>query len=278
MPTRRTLALSETTAALALLVLGSACAALLLAQERHVAPLELPSISLPAEPVQSVMRADAEAARLAPRDARATELEGLLIAQGEAEARGTEDASAYGNRRRALDLVHRALVAESSEAAALRLRARAVEELDAALQMRLPKARAKAVLGAMTTVFAREGVSRNGYLVAPLFVVRTLYKARWNLLVGTTADHAFEQVEKRAFYGWQALHTERVPLRDKIAALHEYAKAGGDHVEEALGVLLFRFGDYAQAANALQTAYGKQHSVRLRNYVLGARLAAGYDD
>jgi hypothetical protein len=270
--------LSEPVAAVALLLLAAACAGFLLAQERRVAPLELPSLVLPRAAVEAVLRADAEAARNAPSSARSTELTALLWKHGAAEQRGVEDVDSYRNRRRLLELGYQALSAEVGEPKALRLRSKAVEALQDALELRLKPEQAHAVLGAFSSVLEREGLSRDGTLVAPRFVVRTLYKARWNILHGKAPDYAFERVEKRAFYGWQALHAEGVPLQQRIAALHAYGLAGGGELEEALGVLLFRMGDYVQSEHALRAAYHKQPSLRLRNYLLSARTAAGYKD
>ncbi len=275
---RKRLAMTEAGAAGALLAVALACAGLLFAQPRAVPPLELPSVSLPRGPVMAVLRADARDARSLPPGPLTTELQALFLKQGEVESHGSEDTSSYLNRRKALALRYRALATEVGEPRALHLRAWAVEQLVAALQLRLPMPRAKAVLGAMTSVLARNSLSRNGELVAPMFVVRTLYKSRWNILHGLAPDHGFARVERRAYYGWEALGSERVPLQRRIESLRTYAQTGGEQVEEALGVLLYRLGDYRQAANALQTAYRKQPSTRLRNYALGALAAAGTRD
>jgi hypothetical protein len=272
------LALSEPAATAALFALALTCAGLLFVLERAVPPIELPSLSLPRAPVEAVIRADATAASAAPKSKQAVALEALLWRQGAAEAPGIEDLDTYRNRRKALELGYRALVRVEGEARVLRLRSKAVAQLEAALDLQLKDEQAKAVLGSFTAVLEHEGASRNGYLVAPRFVVRTLYKARWNILHGLAPDYTFERVEKRAFYGWQALHAERVPLQRRIEALHAYGLAGGDQIEEALGVLLFRMGDYRQAAKALRAAQRKHGSLRLRNYVLGALSAAGHTD
>lgn len=270
--------LSEPIAALLLLTLTTACAGLLLAQPRRVPPLELPSLVLPADAVAAVIANDQRAAREAPHSAAAQAFEKLLDDQGQAETRGSEGAESYAARRAALVESYKTLAGEAGEAAALRLRAKAVERLEDALDLRLDTTHARPVIGAFNSVLERENASRDGYLVAPRFVVRTLYKARWNILAGLTPDHAFERIERRAFFGWQALHSEDVALEKRVAALHEYGLAGGDHVEEALGVLLFRLGDYTQSASALETAYRKQGSIRLRNNLLAARSAAGFSD
>lgn len=270
--------LSEPIAALLLLTLTTACAGLLLAQPRHVAPLELPSLLLPADAVAAVIAKDESAARQAPRSAAAQAFEKLLDEQGRIETLGRESSDRYAARRAALVESYRTLAREVGETTALRLRAKAVERLEDALDLRIDTTHARAVIGAFNSVLDRESASRDGYLVAPRFVVRTLYKARWNILAGLPPEYAFERIERRAFFGWQALHCDELPLQKRVAALHEYGLAGGDHVEEALGILLFRLGDYAQSASALETAYRKQGSLRLRNNLLAARSAAGFAD
>jgi tetratricopeptide (TPR) repeat protein len=270
--------LSEPIAALLLLTLTTACAGLLLAQPRRVPPLELPSLTLPADAVRSVIAQDAQAARKAPSSPAAQAFEKLLDEQGQAETLGSEGSESYASRRAAIVQSYKTLAGEVGESAALRLRAKAVERLEDALELRLDTTHARPVIGAFNAVLERENASRDGYLVAPRFVVRTLYKARWNILAGLPPDHAFERIERRAFYGWQALHSDNVALEKRVAALHEYGQSGGDHVEEALGILLFRLGDYAQSARALETAYRKQGSIRLRNNLLAARSAAGFSE
>ena len=272
-PSKRKLALPDTFAAVALLVLTIGCALLLLAQPRAV-PLELPSLTLPADAVAAVVRADARGAHDAPTSPEANKLEALIDQQGQSEVGGFEGTESYVARRDAIAASYQALVASAGEPAAMRLRAKAVLLLEDALELRLADDHAKRVIGAMSTVFDREGVSRNGELVAPRFVARTFYKARWNILSGLAPAYAFERVELRTFYGWQALHAERLTVQKRIEALHAYGLAGGDHVEEALGVLLYRLGDYPQAVSALEHAYRREGSLRLRNCVFRARAAA----
>jgi hypothetical protein len=272
------LSLSEPTAALALMAVSIACTSLLLVIARPVPPLELPSLALPEAAVTAQLREDADQARNAPDTPRARELEALLWKQGAAERHGLEYEDSYRNRRRALELGYRAFVSEVGEERALRLRSKAVAKLEDALELRLKDEQAQAVIGVFATVLAREGLSRDGYLVAPEFVVRTLYKARWNILHGLAPDYALEPIEKRAFYGWKALHAEHLPLASRIEALHAYGSAGGVDLEEALGVLLFRMGDYKQSLAALRVAYQKHPNLRLRNYLLSARIASGSRD
>jgi tetratricopeptide (TPR) repeat protein len=271
------LTLSETTAASALLVLCLTLAALLFARPRATPPDELPSLRLSERAVREVMVADAAAAQAAPDSPRARALEGLLMRHGEAEARGPEPAEDYNARLESLAGGYRQLVAEIGVASALRLRARNIQRIDAALELRLPEAEAKAVLGSMPRILALEGATHDGYLAAPRFVVRTLSKARWNLVHGLKPTHQFAPVELRAYYGWQALHSERLPLAQRIKALDGYIRAGGADAYEAYGTLLYRQGEYELALRALERAQRSNDSLRLRNNALAA-IAAGEAD
>lgn len=265
---------SEPVAAVALLSVACACAFVLLVVPRPSVPLQLPNLTLPEQAVRRVIEADARAAQTAPTSERARALEALLLEQGRAESTGLEDAAVHQQRRYALERGLRELAREVGETAALGLRARSVQQLEAALALELTTQRAEAVLGALPNVLAREQATRDGSVVAPHFVIRTLFKARWNILHGLPPAHAFEVIEERAFYGWQALHAERVVLARRLKALDAYASAGGEHAEEARGVLLFAKDEAAAAARAFEQAHRELPSLRLRNYLRTAQTAA----
>ena len=116
-------------------------------------------------------------------------------------------------------------------------------------------------------------MTRDAEIVAPMFVVRTLYKARQNLLCGNEPDTGFERVEKLAYYGWQSLHAARLPPAQRLGALRRYAQAGGQHVDEARGVLLFLGRDFVGAEALLTVEAHRSGSLRLRNDVLGVQQA-----
>jgi hypothetical protein len=268
------LTLPEPIAAVLLLVIACGCASVLLAMPRPHAPDELPNLSLPEAEVQKVIASDEHDARDAPKTARAQALQALLLKHGRTESEGLEEAESYKQRRTALAEAYAALAAEVGESKALKLRSQAVQQLEQALALKLPAADATALLGAFPNVLAREHVTRDGLVVAPEFVVRTLFKARWNLLCGLQPAHAFAPVERRAFFGWQALHAERVAVPHRIDALEIYAKVGGTDTDEALGVLMLRSGNPREAERAFESAYRKTGSLRLRNALLAARIAA----
>jgi hypothetical protein len=271
---RASLRLSEPLAAISLFVLATAFAALLLIRPRAVAPLELPSLVLDRDAVAKLIAADRDAAGKAPKSARAQELRAALTKQGEMELIGSERRELYRKRRAKMAETYAALAAEIGERNALRMRAEAAYELDRALDLELPFPRARIVIGALGDMLQREGASIDGQLTAPRFVLRTLFKARWNLLHGLRPEHAFERIELQAYFGWQALHAERLPIPQRVDALRSYAKAGGARSQEARGVLYYLHDEFDQAATILAAASAADPSFRLRNYVLGAQARA----
>jgi hypothetical protein len=259
---------------LVILLLGViACAALLFAQKRAVTPGEMPSLVLDAGEVAQAIAADAAAAQRVPKSNTAEQLKTYWLEQSRVDREGIEPE--HERRVRADDMffAYNALKKEVGEAAALTLRSEAAQQLDAALDGKLMTDEARDVLGGFPTMLAREGCSRGGELVAPRFVVRTLFKARWNLSHGLAADHAFVRIERLAFYGWQALHAERLPLDRRLNALEAYATYGGKRVAQAAGVLLHRGGGYVASAEALEAAYRQTGNLRLRNWAHGAAPA-----
>lgn len=254
-----------------MLVLAIGCAGLLFAQPRAIAPVEAPSLVLPAVEVRGVVARDKTLAAHPATPAQVA-IETLLAAQGVAESKVLEEFAPYQERRDALRRACAELADRSAQETAV-LRARGAERLEAALDLRVADAEIAGILGSFARTLEREGVTRDAEIVAPMFVVRTLYKARTNLLCGFAPDAGFERIERRAYYGWQSLHAERLPPRQRLAALERYAEAGGTDVEEARGVLAFRGGDVDTAATALESARVRIGSLRLRNYALGADRA-----
>jgi len=107
-------------------------------------------------------------------------------------------------------------------------------------------------------------------------VVRTLAKARWNILHGLTPDHALSKLERQAFFGWRALHAEGVAPSQRLEALASYAAAGGAHAELARAILLYRSGDARGASELLAKLEAKGGSARTHNYLVAARIVAGH--
>jgi len=251
-----------------------ACAALLIGWPRGVAPELMPTLALQPGEAQAVIAQDARDAAQAPKSALADELRTLLSEQGASEVRGSESRETYTDRRARLASRCTMLVTGLGEPAARALRAEAVQRLEDALAGRLPVDQARIVLGAMPSVLAREGAARDGTLMASKFVLRTLYKARINLLFGRKPEHDLSRIERQAFFGYQALHAQRLPIVRRVEALRAYEHEGGAHADEALGVLLYLNGEPIEAAEVLASVAKHGGGMRVRNYAAAAELRA----
>lgn len=244
-------------------VLG--CVGFLLWQPRRVALTQMPPLVLPAGPVHAALAAEAKAAAAAPKTELAAQLDRLWLEAGRIERDGDEPHySRLARWRRARQLYDK-VVKESGEAAALALRALAVERLEDAIDLKLEPALARDVMGDFALVLEREGCARGGELLAPRFVVRLLYKARWNISHQLASDYRFASIEKLAYFGWQALHADRLPAEQRMRALEAYRRHGGRRTDEAAGVLLRSSAQAYLASGAFTAAYRSSGTLRLRN-------------
>jgi hypothetical protein len=257
-----------------LFVVAAACALALAYMPRALTPIELPALTLSAAEVQAVSAADARSAAAAPSGGAAAELMTAYLDFGRSEISALEDPQLMQQRRRLLHRIYERVVAEHGQAAALALRELALTKFEAALDSRLPPDQIKSVLGIFPTVLAQHRATDDGLELAPHFVIRSLYKARWNHMVGLDLDFGFAPVEQVAYYGWLGLHADNLSLDVRRRMLFKYAAAGGAHAAEAQGVLAFLDQDYKHALDALTQAYAELPSLRLRNYVQGATVAA----
>jgi hypothetical protein len=249
------------------------CGLVLLAIPRAVEPSELPALTLSTSEADQVVADDARRAATAPQTENAKQLRQLYLSFGETEVVALETPTLLRQRRSALHHLFDLVVKESGADAEQALRAEAVEQLEAALNAR-PVARIQGVLGVFPNVLEHFQATRDGLELAPHFVVRTLYKARWNRMLDLPVSEGFAPVEKRAYYGWIGLHADSQSLDERRKALAEYAAAGGSQATEAQGVLAFLANDFPHAVELLSRAYDESPSLRLRNYLRGARVAA----
>jgi hypothetical protein len=234
----------------------------------------LPALVLDAPAVSAQLEEDAKLAKTAPQTQRAKELWTMYLQFGESEVVTLDQPQLAEQRRRTLRRARELVTQQSGQAAAKALRAQAVEQLEAAFAGQLPAAQVKGLLGVFAHVLVQHQATQDGLELAPHFVIRTLYKARWNRMLGEVAEAELSAIEKRAYFGWMGLHAANLPLREREKALESYAAAGGENAEQAVGVLAFVQRDYARAASSLQRAYNNQGGLRLRNYLRGAQVAA----
>jgi hypothetical protein len=254
--------------------LAVVCALVLSFLPRSIVPSELPALTLPAAEVAQVLRDDARRAAAAPKSDSANELVRMFLEFGRSEIAALEDPQLAGQRRRMLHHTFDRVVAAHGTEGAQALREQVLARFERALDLQLPAAEANALLGVFPNVLEQHKALHDGEEVAPHFVMRTLYKARWNHLLGLDVDWSFVRVERVAYFGWMGLHADNLPLDARRQALQKYAAAAGPHADEALGVLAFLDKDYAHAVEALARAQTREPGLRLRNYLSGARVAA----
>lgn len=260
----------------ALFVLTAACILILCSIPRALAPSETPTLLLDRAKTAAVVSAD-RAAR-APDTEAARELDKLFLEFGALENHTLEKGPTPKVLAQLLAAAYEKVKRESGEPGVLAVRSAAVERLEAALALRLPDAETERVLGLFPEALGKYAVTRNGFEIAPHFVMRTLYKSRWNLAMGLEAEFKFQPVENEAYYGWLALHSSNLSPGARMLALQRYSAAGGGQIAEARGVLAFMSHDFKQAADVLDQAYRESSSLRIRNWQRGAQVAANAVD
>lgn len=220
-----------------------------------------------------MVRKDRALASKAPTSAVALALDAVLVEQGEAEREITETVDKQTWRRGRIRDTVAAFRRAEGDAALLPMRSQAVERMQQALDLTLPPEQVQGVLGGFPTILRETFASRDGVIVAPPLVVRTLYKVRWNVVMGLAPLHALERPERRAYNGWFALHVVDGPPIARLDVLKAYAADGGAYLHEARGVLGYVGGDPAGARRALERADAARPSFHLRNMIRAATRA-----
>jgi len=255
-------------ARLIVVTVGACCVGLLIALPRPIEPTELPALRLDAAAVTEVRAARRAAS--APESPQAALLRNLYLEQGRAEVnRDTE--SALEVRRTRVDNAVAAFLEAHDEEALAALRNAMVAELPAALGGDLEPEEEEGTLGSFPRILERYHAAVDGVVVAPDFVVETLYAARWNTIFHREPTDGFTDVEKQAYWGWLALRS-RADMELRKSALEHFAEAGGSGAAEAAAVLAFHSGSPAQAAILFDRLYEGTGELRFRNHALAAQL------
>lgn len=269
--------IGQTASVWALLVIAPSCVLLLIAQPRPVVVTQQPFLQLDPVAVRRVMGADrALVARVGPTPEQ-KQLEALVAEDTLIQNEIAEAEDSFKKRRRALALQLGELVKQEGPDAPLAVRARAVERIEAALAGDVPEAELPGVMGSFANQLQRHGVLREGRIVAPHFVVRSFYKARWNKLFALPTDHGLEPVERAALHGWLGLRSGGLSIDNRLRALQRYAEVGGRYALEAQGILLVQASDLELAVTALTEAQLRDGGLRVGNQLLGAQVSAEMD-
>ncbi len=278
--------MTESGAKLIVWATAASCAGFLLALPRPTVPRGTPALVLDRAAVAEVEEEDERLARGYPSDLEQMfaqpddsptpqtdmqKIRALYLDWGAAEAGGGGSYSV--SRGAAMRAAVSAVLAREGQDA--------IRALRAALLLRLPRALSgtddeeldAALLGAFPRMLTRYGLTREGRVVGPAFVVRVLYAARFNMMLGLAPTQDFADEESRAYWGWLALGAPVDPAL-RLDALGRYEAAGGQHALEARAALLYALGRGIDASSLYEEAYRRTGNLRLRNHAMAASLLA----
>lgn len=253
------------TASGARLILGATaagCAAVLLAIPQPVIPREGPGLRLDRGAVAEVL--DAESSVEAPTGEPVERLLELYAEQGRVETTEGEPREAFAARERAI----REAIAQLDDEEVDALRASAMQKLEPALSHELSNEEEAEVLGSFPRMLERYDAAADGHLLAPMFVVRALYKGRWNGIHRRELTEGFSDVELQAYWGWLGLHARSAPLGRRLEGVARYSWAGGGHADEARAFLAFLNEQEARASAEYAEIFEKRGDLRARNHAL----------
>ncbi len=257
-------------ATLILTTVATSCVAILLGMPRPIEPTDPPALVVTRAMQSRVDEADLALARGLHMSPELRRVASLVDASSRGEVRleafGTADA-----RRRAMDAAVGAVLRAHGVEPLRALRARSVLDalvaLDAGARA-LPEPERVRRLGRFTESLEQYDAYARGERRAPRAVVRVIYMARWNAIVGRLNTDGFTDEDLRMYWGWLALHATGAPIDLRIRALRHYGDLGGKNAAEAAGVLLFRVGEFRESSRAFDAVHAVNGSIRARNHGL----------
>lgn len=192
-------------------------------------PPELPPLVLDAHEVERQLQRDERDRQLLPTGEPLARRRRLYDETSVAEHELNEPPGRARARANRLRAALEAVLAAHGREALRPIRADDLARMEAALRGGLSSGERVAALGGFTRVLAQYGLVHDGVQVAPDFVVRTLFKARWNAMHHRPLTLGFSRVELQAYWGWLALRSPNAPLQQRYQALEHYETARGPH-------------------------------------------------
>jgi hypothetical protein len=272
------------TGAFALLVTALACSIVVVLAPRPVQPSQLPALRLPRAAVAAELARDHELARSARAFVRDPDVEHVLSLyreEGLVELDREVDMASLANKRQELsssgDKLFTRLGVERTRA----LIAWTTERALSAWASGAESSEARGLLGGFPSLLARYGyvhtpVARAGARVdtprgfgeAPKLSVRTLYKARFNLIFERPLDRDLRPLELLAYEGFNALHASGLPAERRARAAQAFFRVGGHDGAEAAAIWMYQGGAREPALALLRSEYARTGALRLRNMAL----------
>ncbi len=233
-------------------------------------PREMPPLILDPAAVAEQLARDTRDASAAPSGEAADERRRRMHALNVAEQEGRDPPGLSQQRRAQLQAAMAQLIEAHGEDVVARVRAADLARMEPALRGALPSGERVAELGGFVRVMERYELVREGRQAAPRFVIRTLFKARWNALHRRELTDGMSNVERQAYWGWLAFGASSAPAERRLAALDRCVEAGGGGIAEARAVVLFDDGRLDEAREAFGEAWESRPSFRLRNHALAS--------
>ncbi|MGE0790737.1 MAG: hypothetical protein AB7S26_34000 [Sandaracinaceae bacterium] len=234
------------------------------------APSELLPLALPPSLVREQLARDAADAAHDPDSEIARRRRELFRESNAREVSGGEFPNAVEARRTRLLESLRELEASHGAEGVAAARATDVARMEAAIHGELGSSDTRAALGGFVRMMERYDMASGGRQLAPRFVVRTAFKARWNAAHQRELTADLSPIELRAYWGWLALEARSAPLELRLEALGPYGEAGGPAALESRGILLAEAARLPEAEEAFLAAYESRHAFRDRNYAVYA--------
>jgi hypothetical protein len=261
------------TAVFSLVAVATACAVVLVTMPRAVEPSQLPALVLDETAAEGALDYDRHAASRAPHNAELDELYNLYLSEGRAEREGQQGLSGTAKRRARIAVITRRLFPALGKEKVVALRARATERFMVALSGQLEvEAEADGLVGHFPDILRKYGLLRaDGSFAAPELSVRTMYKARWNMIHERPLNEYLEPMEIQAYEGWTALHAPFLPMEQRAQSAKRFYEAKGHRAAQAHATFLYHGKLRSEAERVLAEEYERTHELRLRNQLLAVR-------
>ena len=254
-----------------------ASGALLWARPRPFLPDDTPGLWLPAGDVAQSLILEEPPALGEATQQTADRVRAAGAAERDAAA-GTLNRDARGLSSEAAAAAER-LRATAGDQAVADLRSAMAAEALQALASDAPRSEATdALLGAFEQHLDRYSARIDGRMRAPLIVLQSLFKARWNSVIGNRLMDGLTAVEQQAYWGWLAFEARSAEPPRRLDALDEFEAAGGQPAPEARAVLLYMVGRPVEAAAVLEAAQTESTNLRFRNIALAMVADASEPD
>lgn len=271
------------TGAFALLATALACSIVVVLAPRPVQPSQLPSLRLPRAAVEAELTRDHELAKRARafvEDADVQRVLSMYREEGLAELASEVDMASLANKRQELsssgDRLFTRLGVERTRA----LIAWTTDRALSAWSSGADSSEARGLLGGFPSLLARYGYvhaqsaasagvdTPRGFGEAPMLAVRTLYKARFNLIFERALDRDLRPIEVMAYEGFNALHAAGMPAERRARAAQSFFRVGGHDGAEAAAIWMYQGGARGPALALMRSEYARTGALRLRNMAL----------